>query len=320
MDAAAITRACAAKAAAFAALDDQYKDQDVELPDASEPEAQPSPHRQLIGPKPPPHVGAMLRGRLFLGVFDPQISKPKLIKPVLDDCMERVYAEAQQQWKEEAEQRRGRGRGTGTRSTRQGAKLKSLNSLSNSTEPSVAGSAELDDHSASVEEGPSGSTDKDPLPSAASIQSSGAQEQAMQKYEETVLQILKGTWQRLSKYDSTNLQSLFAEPVDLEANPDYKLKIAKPMDLSTIQSKVAVQNGRNRGPHEYSLDLQGFSSLKGDVQLMLDNCIEYNSSVPEYCEEAKKLQVRADRVFEEDLQKLQNAASARDRKLQSSRS
>ncbi|KAK9843156.1 hypothetical protein WJX74_007787 [Apatococcus lobatus] len=661
MDAAAITRACAAKAAAFAALDDQYKDQDVELPDASEPEAQPSPHRQLIGPKPPPHVGAMLRGRLFLGVFDPQISKPKLIKPVLDDCMERVYAEAQQQWKEEAEQSkqaaeqerqandrrraakkakaeankaaaaavaaaekerrlaaasqskaqkgaasaqapessrpkqpsstqnpaaiqtgdtsrlptalassglpapvsaadvptankrklvdsltspakrqaiqrpgsaasehpvgkaqvrsmqmdqetvpgsihagacpqpqpgsaakrrrsgdghggkiatpgkqrklminedeeeeegslahqpmqsqtaadnaapfadsqavrpalsqpssspqaghpdplqgpgqsqkqpvrgvavpqhssqddsehtgksvlpkspqddlrqaaseqdleapghdgsaegtadkapdrtgsqagseaeqhcgsgrrgrgrgsrsgRGRGRGTGTRSTRQGAKLKSLNSLSNSTEPSVAGSAELDDHSASVEEGPSGSTDKDPLPSAASIQSSGAQEQAMQKYEETVLQILKGTWQRLSKYDSTNLQSLFAEPVDLEANPDYKLKIAKPMDLSTIQSKVAVQNGRNRGPHEYSLDLQGFSSLKGDVQLMLDNCIEYNSSVPEYCEEAKKLQVRADRVFEEDLQKLQNAASARDRKLQSSRS
>ena len=50
--------------------------------DAEPDDAKPSPQRQLIGPKPPPHVGSMLRGRLFLGVFDPLISKPKLIKPV----------------------------------------------------------------------------------------------------------------------------------------------------------------------------------------------------------------------------------------------
>ena len=50
--------------------------------DAEPDDAKPSPWRQLIGPKPPPHVGSMLRGRLFLGVFDPLVSKPKLIKPV----------------------------------------------------------------------------------------------------------------------------------------------------------------------------------------------------------------------------------------------
>ena len=56
---------------------------DAEMEDAQQVgKAQPSPRRQVIGLKPPPHVGAMLRGRLFLGVFDPQVSKPKLIKPV----------------------------------------------------------------------------------------------------------------------------------------------------------------------------------------------------------------------------------------------
>lgn len=55
---------------------------DAEMVDAEPEDAKPSLRRQLIGPKPPPHVGSMLRGRLFLGVFDPLIAKPKLIKPV----------------------------------------------------------------------------------------------------------------------------------------------------------------------------------------------------------------------------------------------
>lgn len=69
------------------------------------------------------------------------------------------------------------------------------------------------------------------------------------------------------------------------------------------------------------MDLKGLWSLKDDVQLMLSNCKRYNDDPGHeaYCDDAEKLQVWANRVFEEGCEAIQSAASARDKKLQSLR-
>ncbi|KAK9866553.1 hypothetical protein WJX84_001956 [Apatococcus fuscideae] len=444
------------------ALDTAHAAEDE--PAALAEEVKPSPQRHLTVPKPPPHVGAMLRGRLFLGVFDPQIAKSKLIKPIFDECLERVYAEAERQWKREAEQReaakaakaaaeeqaaqaekhrreaaaraqadqeaekerqrsqeaarqkaeaaaakqrqaaeaakpkvprsrkqpssdpstqtaavelppatagaqpagkaglggshatdpaahsnaaqgsmkspadrkpqasdqaipeaelrcgqqtsrgrgRGRGRSTGRKAGDRARSHVSLTSLS--TDPFMSDANPQDADEVELEGAPS----KDSLPEPAEAPVKAAADvavQAVQKYEDEVLKIFADTWKSLTRYDNSNLKKTFAEPVtDIEG---YEEEIEHPMDLNTIGSKISVESGRVRQPNQYSLSLEGLAAFGADVQLIVVNCLQFNSSPADeaYRVFAKKLKKQAGIIFKASQDKLQKAAERRDKKL-----
>lgn len=57
----------------------------------------------------------------------------------------------------------------------------------------------------------------------------------------------------------------FTQPVDLIAVPDYLEMISNPMDLGTMK-----ENAKN---HYYD----SLMELKSDFELMIDNCLQYNT-------------------------------------------
>ena len=75
---------------------------------------------------------------------------------------------------------------------------------------------------------------------------------------------------------------------------------------------------RDRCPGQYTLDLKGFSNLRDDVELMVKNCEDFNNGPDEKAvrKDAKRMGTKAKKIFEEDLEKVQQAAAARDKKLQ----
>lgn len=60
-------------------------------------------------------------------------------------------------------------------------------------------------------------------------------------------------------------QGIFADPVDPEAVPDYQTVIHSPMDLATMRQKAS------------ELYYDSLLEMKLDFDLMIDNCLLYNS-------------------------------------------
>ncbi|KAI4290791.1 histone acetyltransferase [Pancytospora philotis] len=78
----------------------------------------------------------------------------------------------------------------------------------------------------------------------------------------------------------------FLEPVDTSAVPDYLSVIERPMDLSTMLDKHRAG---------------AYSSLKelaADVQLMVGNCLTYNTSTTQYYKCGENIKMAFDRIME----------------------
>ncbi|XP_069612589.1 bromodomain and PHD finger-containing protein 3 isoform X1 [Ranitomeya imitator] len=73
---------------------------------------------------------------------------------------------------------------------------------------------------------------------------------------------LRTTLDRLQEKDSANI---FNEPVNLKEVPDYMDFVLQPMDFSTMRHKLEC--------HQYS----SFLAFENDFNLMVSNCLRYNS-------------------------------------------
>jgi hypothetical protein len=80
-------------------------------------------------------------------------------------------------------------------------------------------------------------------------------------FTEGIKDQLLALWRQLKSKDTYNI---FADPVTEAIAPGYFALIKRPMDLSTIQSKI------NKGLYQSKED------MSNDVLLMLQNCISYN--------------------------------------------
>ncbi|KDO20307.1 hypothetical protein SPRG_14442 [Saprolegnia parasitica CBS 223.65] len=81
----------------------------------------------------------------------------------------------------------------------------------------------------------------------------------------------------------------FLEPVNLKQVPDYLDTIANPMDLGTIQTRLARDN-YYVGPSAYGL-------LVSDIRLVFNNCIAFNADDSEIVEAAKGLLADFEKLF-----------------------
>uniref|UniRef100_A0A673L0Z9 Mitogen-activated protein kinase 13-like n=1 Tax=Sinocyclocheilus rhinocerous TaxID=307959 RepID=A0A673L0Z9_9TELE len=87
--------------------------------------------------------------------------------------------------------------------------------------------------------------------------------QAVTEHQLTpVLVLLRSTLEQLQEKDTAKI---FAQPVDLKEVPDYLEFITQPMDFSTIKSKLEA--------HKY----RSVTDLEADFNLMINNCLLYNS-------------------------------------------
>lgn len=77
-----------------------------------------------------------------------------------------------------------------------------------------------------------------------------------------MLMLLRSTLEQLQEKDTGQI---FAEPVDIKEVPDYPEFISQPMDFSTMRSKLES--------HAY----RSVSDLETDFNLMVSNCLLYNS-------------------------------------------
>lgn len=77
-----------------------------------------------------------------------------------------------------------------------------------------------------------------------------------------MLMLLRSTLDQLQEKDTAQI---FAEPVNIKEVPDYLEFISQPMDFSTMQSKI--------NNHSYC----SVSDLEADFNLMVSNCLLYNS-------------------------------------------
>jgi Bromodomain len=76
------------------------------------------------------------------------------------------------------------------------------------------------------------------------------------------------------RLSASSCDNEFDEPVDTDRAPDYLSMIKNPMDLSALSAGV------KKGKYPYSYD--GFKLFRDDVQLIWDNCMEYNGTGSEY--------------------------------------
>ncbi|XP_076469577.1 peregrin-like isoform X2 [Babylonia areolata] len=83
--------------------------------------------------------------------------------------------------------------------------------------------------------------------------------------------------QTLDQLQEKDADGIFADPVSLEEVPDYLEYVDKPMDFSTMRSKV--------DGHEYR-SLEEFSS---DFDLIVSNCMKYNDNHTMFYKAAVKL-------------------------------
>ncbi|XP_074537377.1 bromodomain and PHD finger-containing protein 3 isoform X1 [Halichoeres trimaculatus] len=77
-----------------------------------------------------------------------------------------------------------------------------------------------------------------------------------------MLMLLRSTLEQLQEKDTGQI---FAEPVDIKEVPDYPEFISQPMDFSTMRTKLES--------HAY----RSVSDLETDFNLMVSNCLLYNS-------------------------------------------
>lgn len=66
---------------------------------------------------------------------------------------------------------------------------------------------------------------------------------------------------------------LFNTPVDIDALPDYRDVVTKPMDLGTIRSRLAAGQSKNDASSAYTSPAE----VLEDIKLVWNNCILYNS-------------------------------------------
>lgn len=89
-----------------------------------------------------------------------------------------------------------------------------------------------------------------------------ARQQQQSLSPEALKRLLEEAWMKLSEFDA---ERVFAEPVTDAIAPGYSNVIKKPMDLATMQAKI--------GASAYS----SLDALSSDVDLMLANCVRFNT-------------------------------------------
>ncbi|CAO3701934.1 unnamed protein product [Rhizopus stolonifer] len=87
----------------------------------------------------------------------------------------------------------------------------------------------------------------------------------------------------------------FKEPVSHEDVPDYASVIAEPMCFSVIQEKINC--------HEYT----ELGQLKRDVDLIWDNCVEYNLPLSDFYKAAHRLKKKSEAIFDWAEKKITSA-------------
>ncbi|KAM9845985.1 bromodomain-containing protein 1 [Aulostomus maculatus] len=90
------------------------------------------------------------------------------------------------------------------------------------------------------------------------------------RFQETVLEMQLTPFSILLRALLDQLQAkdqarIFSQPVDVTEVPDYLDHIKHPMDFSTMRQRIDAQ--------EYS----SFEQFEGDFNLIIDNCLKYNS-------------------------------------------
>ncbi|KCZ74937.1 hypothetical protein H311_04093, partial [Anncaliia algerae PRA109] len=90
----------------------------------------------------------------------------------------------------------------------------------------------------------------------------------------------------LLKQKHRNYSWPFLEPVDIKQVPDYYTVIKNPIDLKTIQSRLASYKNKEE--------------LKRDLDLMIQNCFTYNMPGSDVYECGVKLKKVIDSLFYED--------------------
>jgi len=96
----------------------------------------------------------------------------------------------------------------------------------------------------------------------------------------------------LAKFHRTDRFSWFAQPVDLVKHDDYKLLVAHPMDLGTIQTKLSNEDYGIRGKVQQVPEHVAASILRlfqDDVLLVCENSFKYNKDDSGPYKEAMKL-------------------------------
>ncbi|KAM9443865.1 bromodomain and PHD finger-containing protein 3 isoform 2-T2 [Clarias gariepinus] len=88
------------------------------------------------------------------------------------------------------------------------------------------------------------------------------------------LVLLRSTLEQLQEKDTA---CIFISPVNLSKVPDYLEFVSEPMDFSTMREKLEA--------HKYS----SVADLEADFNLMVSNCLRYNSSDTVYHKAAKQL-------------------------------
>ena len=97
-------------------------------------------------------------------------------------------------------------------------------------------------------------------------------------------ELLKRILDHLAVLDKGNM---FKEPVDLEEAPDYLACIPKPMDFSTMQNKVELE--------EYS----SLESFEEDFLLVVSNCLTYNEEDTKFWRAGRRIKTTGLAVIED---------------------
>lgn len=80
---------------------------------------------------------------------------------------------------------------------------------------------------------------------------------------------------------------IFIEPVDLTEVPDYTNVVKHPMDLSTMRSKIDA------------FEYDSLAQFQADFELMISNCLAYNSEDTVFYRAALKMRDQASSFFKE---------------------
>lgn len=99
--------------------------------------------------------------------------------------------------------------------------------------------------------------------------------------------VLNTTLKKLIEIDHYNI---FYEPVTEETAPGYFSVVSKPMDFTTMRTKI------NDDKYQY------YSQFQADFDLMCDNALRYNAPDTVYYEEAKRMHREGKAVFKSQSQ------------------
>lgn len=91
--------------------------------------------------------------------------------------------------------------------------------------------------------------------------------------------------QMIKIFKAKDTGEIFLEPVDVTEVPDYRDFITHPMDLQTMQTKL-----EHMGYHS-------LEELEADFNLMLDNCLLYNSKDTKFYRAALRMRELVSKLF-----------------------